>query len=73
MFRILQALALTLGLLVSWASFFRWRTPVTLVQTKLDPGSWIRYASLDLDDSIGEQVRRDKERLVEYRKLTRSR
>jgi len=71
--RALQGLALVLGLLVSWLSFFRWLTPVTLVEKKLDPGSWIRYASLDLDNSVAEQVRRDKERLVEYRNLTRSR
>jgi hypothetical protein len=71
--RTLQGLALVLGLLVSWLSFFRWLTPVTLVEKKLDPGSWIRYASLDLDNSVAEQVRRDKERLVEYRNLTRNR
>jgi hypothetical protein len=73
MFRVLQGVALAFGLGVSWASFFRWRTPVTLVQDKLDPGSWIRYSTLDLDNTIGEQVRRDKERLVEYRHLTRGR
>ena len=28
---------------------------------------------IDLDNTIGEQVRRDKERLVEYRHLTRGR
>jgi hypothetical protein len=72
-FRVLQGLALVLGLAVSWVSFFRWRTPVTLVQDKLDPTSWIRYSTLDLDNTIGEQVRRDKERLVEYRHLTRGR
>ncbi len=72
-FRALQGLALLLGMAVSWASFFRWRTPVTLVQDKLDPNSWIRYSTLDLDNTIGEQVRRDKERLVEYRHLTRGR
>lgn len=73
MFRGLQGLAIVLGVVVSWASFFRWRTPVTLVQDKLDPNSWIRYSTLDLDDTIGEQIRRDKERLVEYRHLTRGR
>ncbi len=72
-FRVLQGLALVLGLAVSWASYFRWRTPATLVQDKLDPTSWIRYATLDLDNTIGEQVKRDKERLVEYRHLTRGR
>jgi hypothetical protein len=72
-FRVLQGLALVLGLAVTWASYFRWRTPVTLVQDKLDPNSWIRYATLDLDNTIGEQVKRDKERLVEYRHLTRGR
>ncbi|MDP1630573.1 MAG: hypothetical protein Q8L66_04050 [Caulobacter sp.] len=73
LFRGLQGLALVLGLATSWASYFLWRTPVTLVQDKLDPNSWIRYATLDLDNTIGEQVRRDKERLVEYRNLTRGR
>ena len=69
--RALQGLAGVLGLLVSWASFFRWRTPVNLVRDKLDPDSWIRHATLDVDDSVGEQIRRDKERLVEYRQLSR--
>jgi hypothetical protein len=71
--RVLQLLALILGFGVSWMSYFCWRTPVGLVEQKLDPGSWIRYASLDLDNAVAEQVRRDKERLVEYRNLTRSR
>jgi hypothetical protein len=71
--RVLQGLAVVLGLGVSWLSYFGWRTPVGLVEQKLDPGSWIRYASLDLDNAVAEQVRRDKERLVEYRNLTRSR
>ena len=33
----------------------------------------MRYASLDVDDAVADQVRRDKERLVEYRALTRGR
>ncbi|MGZ8407274.1 MAG: hypothetical protein ACXWVJ_04530, partial [Caulobacteraceae bacterium] len=71
LFRGLQGLAGVLGLGVSWASYFRWRTPIDLVHRKLDPESWIRYSTLNLDNTVGDQIKRDKERLVEYRHLTR--
>ncbi|MDI1326465.1 MAG: hypothetical protein PSV23_06665 [Brevundimonas sp.] len=70
-FRGLQALALVLGVLVSWLSYYRWRTPVGAIQDKLGVDGWVRYASLDVDNAVADQVRRDKERLVEYRALTR--
>lgn len=70
-FRALQALAVVLGLAVSWLSYFRWRTPTAAVQDKLGVDGWVRYASLDVDNAVADQVRRDKERLVEYRALTR--
>lgn len=72
-FRALQALAVVLGVLVTWLSYFRWRTPAAAVQDKLGVDGWVRYASLDVDNAVGDQVRRDKERLVEYRALTRGR
>ncbi len=72
-FRILQLVALGLGVLVSWLSYFRWQTPTAAVKDKLGVEGWVRYASLDVDNTIGDQVRRDKERLVEYRALTRGR
>jgi len=70
-FRILQGVAGVLGVLVSWLSYFRWRTPVAAIQDKLGVEGWVRYASLDVDNAVADQVRRDKERLVEYRALTR--
>ena len=70
-FRALQGLALVLGVLVSWLSYFRWRTPTAAIQDKLGVDGWVRYASLDVDNAVADQVRRDKERLVEYRALTR--
>ncbi|MDZ4321613.1 MAG: hypothetical protein U1A07_22725 [Phenylobacterium sp.] len=70
-FRALQGLAAVLGALVSYLSYFRWRTPTAAIQDKLGVDGWVRYASLDVDNTIGDQVRRDKERLVEYRALTR--
>ena len=73
LFRVLQGVALIIGAAVSVASYFLWKTPVNLVNEKLGSDSWIRYATLDLDNTVGEQVRRDKERLVEYRHLTRGR
>lgn len=73
LFRILQGVALVLGLFVSWASYFKWQTPVNLVRDKFGSESWIRYATLNVDDVVGDQSRRDKERLVEYRSLTRGR
>ena len=41
------------------------------MQDKLGIENWVRYASLDVDNAVADQVRRDKERLVEYRALTR--
>ena len=72
-FRVLQGLAVLVGLACTYVSWFHFRTPPDLVRTKLGSETWIRYASLDVDDVIGDQVRRDKERLVEYRSLTRGR
>ena len=72
-FRALQALALVLGVGVSWLSYMRWQTPTAAVKDKLGLEGWVRFASLDVDNTIGDQVRRDKERLVEYRALTRGR
>lgn len=72
-FRGLQGLALVLGAGVSIASYFFWQTPPQAIQNKLGVEGWVRYASLDVDDAVADQVRRDKERLVEYRALTRGR
>jgi hypothetical protein len=72
-FRGLQVLAALLGIAVSYLSYFSWRTPVAAVQDKLGVDGWVRYASLDVDNAVADQVRRDKERLVEYRALTRGR
>ncbi len=70
----LQVLSLILAVAISWLSYFRWRTPATsAIKDKLGTESWVRYASLDLDNAVADQVRRDKERLVEYRALTRGR
>ena len=70
-FRGLQALAVLLAGVVSFVSYFRWQTPTSAVQDKLGVENWVRYASLDVDNAVADQVRRDKERLVEYRALTR--
>ena len=70
-FRGLQALAVLLSAVVALLSYFRWQTPTSAVQDKLGVENWVRYASLDVDNAVADQVRRDKERLVEYRALTR--
>ena len=72
-FRVLQGAALIMAILVSWLSYARWQTPTEAVKDKLGLDGWVRFASLDVDNTIGDQVRRDKERLVEYRALTRGR
>ena len=72
-YRALQGLGAVLTLAVSWLSFYRWQTPMAAVKDKLGVEGWVRYASLDVDNTVGDQVRRDKERLVEYRALTRGR
>ena len=70
-FRGLQGLAVLLSAVVALLSYFRWQTPTSAVQDKLGVENWVRYASLDVDNAVADQVRRDKERLVEYRALTR--
>ena len=70
-FRALQGLALVLSAAVSLLSYFQWQTPTSAVHDKLGVENWVRYASLNVDDAVADQVRRDKERLVEYRALTR--
>ena len=70
-FRLLQGLGVVLGLAFAWASYHFWKTPLNLARDKLGAESWIRYATLDLDDTIGDQVSRDKNRLVEYRTLNK--
>jgi hypothetical protein len=70
---VLQGVAMVLGVVVSWISYVRWRTPTEAIQDKLGVDGWVRYASLDVDNAVADQVRRDKERLVEYRALTRGR
>ncbi len=72
-FRALQAVAGVLGLAMGWVSYHFWKTPLNLARDKLGSESWIRYATLDLDDTIGDQVSRDKSRLVEYRTLNKGR
>ena len=70
-FRGLQGVAALIGAAITWFGYFRWQTPTQLIQDKLGLESWVRYASLDVDNAVADQVRRDKERLVEYRALTR--
>ncbi len=70
-FRGLEGLAILLSAVVGLLSYFRWQTPTSAVQDKLGIENWVRYASLDVDNAVADQVRRDKERLVEYRALTR--
>ena len=70
-FSVLKLVALVLAIGVSWLSYFRWQTPANAIQDKLGADGWVRYASLDVDNAVADQVRRDKERLVEYRALTR--
>jgi hypothetical protein len=70
-FRVVQGSGILLGLVLAWASYHFWKTPLNIARDKLGAESWIRYATLDLDDTIGDQVARDKTRLVEYRTLNK--
>ncbi|WP_421934562.1 hypothetical protein [Phenylobacterium sp.] len=72
-FRLFQGVALVLGLGLAWASYHFWKTPLNLARDKLGSEAWIRYATLDLDNTIGDQISRDKERLVEYLNLNKGR
>ncbi len=73
MFRILQVAAALIGLALAWTSYHFWKTPLNLAQDKLGADGWVRYATLDLDNAIGDQISRDKGRLVEYRTLNKGR
>lgn len=70
-FRILQAASALVGLLMAFSSYALFKTPVNLARDKLGAEGWVRYATLDLDNALGDQVRRDKERIVEYRNLNK--
>lgn len=59
-------------LFISAISFFSWQTAPDLVRQQLNPEIWVRFGNLDLDNTIGEQVKKDKERLVEYRTVNRA-
>jgi len=54
--------------LTSYALF---KTPVNLARDKLGAEGWVRYATLDLDNAVGDQVNRDKQRVTEYRNLNK--
>ncbi len=71
--RLFQGLAGILGLGLAWATYHFWKTPLNLARDKLGSEAWIRYATLDLDNTIGDQISRDKERLVEYLNLNKGR
>jgi hypothetical protein len=71
LFRVLQAAAGFVGLALALSSYHFWKTPLNLARDKLGAEGWVRYATLDLDNAIGDQVRRDKERIVEYRTLNK--
>ena len=73
MFRILQLAAAVIGLVLAWTSYHFWKTPLNMARDKLGADGWVRYATLDLDNAIGDQVSRDKGRLVEYRTLNKGR
>lgn len=72
-FRALQTVGVIVALLLAWSSYHFWKTPLNLARDKLGAESWVRYATLDVDDTIGDQVSRDKNRLVEYRTLNKGR
>ena len=68
----LRGVALALGLWLTTSSYVFWATPINLVRDTLQSDSWIHFADLDLDNAIGDQIRRDKERLVEYRTVNKA-
>jgi hypothetical protein len=67
----LQGAAALVGLVMALSSYAFFKTPVNLARDKLGAEGWVRYSSLDLDNALGDQVRRDKERIVEYRNLNK--
>lgn len=71
--QILVGASVVAGIVISILGHMFWRTPMDAIQSKLGTDSWVRYSSLDVDNAVADQVRRDKERLVEYRALTRGR
>lgn len=57
--------------LLGYLSYQFWNPSMSIVKEKLAPESWVRFGSLELDRVIGNQVRRDKERISEYLALNK--
>jgi hypothetical protein len=70
-FRLLQGVGYVFGLVMAFCSYALFKTPVNLARDKLGVEGWIRYAALDLDNAVGDQVNRDKQRITEYRNLNK--
>ncbi len=71
-FRVLQIFGLMVGGALGLSSYVFWQTPFNLAKDTLATDSWVRFGDLDVDDVVGEQVNRDKNRLVEYRTLNKN-
>ncbi len=69
--RVLAFLLPAIGGGAAWMSWRYWETPMDGMAEGLGVPRWVRHGDLNVDDSIADQVRRDKERLVEYRTLKR--
>jgi hypothetical protein len=67
----LQGVAVLIALLLGLSSYALFKTPVNLARNKLGSENWVRYSTLDLDNAIGDQVSRDKQRITEYRNLNK--
>lgn len=70
-FRLLQVVGFGAGILMALTSYMLFKTPVNLARDKLGADGWVRYSTLDLDNAVGDQVNRDKQRITEYRNLNK--
>ena len=70
--RLTVVLSAAAGFYIAGRANKRWSTPEGRLEKGMGTDQWVRHADLDVDDKVADQVRRDKERLVEYRALTRS-
>jgi hypothetical protein len=73
----LGALGIKLITAVSFAaiaagSFFLWKTPYNIANVQLSPENWVRFGHLDLDNTLGDQIKRDKLTIVRNRNVNRS-
>jgi hypothetical protein len=62
---IAYAIAFLAGALTLYISYFRWNTPLALIEEKLQPVNWKRYRDVHLQEKFAEQIGRDQSEIIQ--------